>query len=105
MQETHGEERWEADSGPPQVMCMPLSRELVLEEDLGLNQPAEQDLHSGATNPASGMGFSWTSDSLCAVLSSKEWAQNGEKIRHMSHVTHVMAEVAVSAGITHMWQA
>lgn len=89
MQKTHGEECWEADSGPPQVMCTPLYRGPVLEEDLGPNQPAEQDLHPGATNSASGMAFSWTSDSLCAVLSSKEWAQNGEKIRTSACICHM----------------
>lgn len=79
----------------------------VLETDLGQNQSAEQDKYPGAAHLASGMGFSGTSDNVYAVLSSKEWAHNGKKIRYpecVHNIPCVMAEVGTNAGITHMRQ-
>lgn len=49
----------------------------------GQGQSAEQDKYPGAANLASGVGFSGTSDNVYAVLSSKGWAHNGEKIRYL----------------------
>lgn len=47
-------------------------------ENLGQNQSAEKDKYPRATDWAPGLGFSWASDNIYAVLSSKEWAQDGE---------------------------
>lgn len=58
--------------------CFPLYHKPVLDGDWGQNQSAEKDQYPGATDLASGMGFSWTNDNIYAVLSSKESAQNGE---------------------------
>lgn len=76
MQEGQGAESWEGDPDPRPDTDMSHGHSTppgpVLEKDLGQNQSAEQDKYPGATNLASGMSISWTSDGFCAVLSSKD---------------------------------
>lgn len=61
-----------------QAPWFPLYHGPVLDGGWGQNESAEKDQYPGATDLASGMGFSWTNDNIYAVLSSREWAQNGE---------------------------
>lgn len=81
VEEGQGEESWEgprSDTDLSHALCISLYQAPVLEENLGQNQSAEKDKHPRATDWASGLGFSWTSDNIYAALSSKEWAQDGE---------------------------
>lgn len=81
VEEGQGEESWEgprSDTDSSHALCISLYQGPVLEENLGQNQSAEKDKYPRPTDWASGLGFSWTSDNIYAVLSSKEWAQDGE---------------------------